>query len=60
MVEYDYKHKLLSPIRFGICTKFSTPDTFLFATENIRSENNNYKMVAAALFDLTKALTKFS
>ena len=59
MVEYVYKHKLLSPIQFGICAKFSTPDTLLFATENIRSENNNYKMVAAAFFDLSKALINF-
>ena len=55
MVEYLDKHNHLSPIQFGFLSKFSTTDALLYATENIRSDINNKKMVAAAFLDLSKA-----
>ena len=60
MVEYLNKHNHLSPIQFGFCAKFSTTDVLLYATENIRSEIDNNKMVAAAFLDLSKAFDSIS
>ena len=60
MVEYLNKHNYLSPIQFGFRAKFSTTDALLYATENIRSDINNNKMVAAAFLDLSKAFDSIS
>ena len=51
MVEYPNKHNHLSPIQFGFRAKFST-DALLYATENIRSDINNKKIVVGAFLDI--------
>ena len=52
MDEYLNKHNQLCPIQFGFRAKFSTTETFLYATEKIGSNLNNKQMVAAAFFHL--------
>ena len=58
MVEYLKKHNHLSPILFGFRGKFSTTDALLYATENIRSDINNNKVVAAAFSIYQELLTQ--
>ena len=60
MVEYLEKYNIISPIQFGFRAKFSTTDALLYATENIRSDIDNNKMVAAAFLDLSKAFDSIS
>ena len=60
MVEYLNKHNHLVPIQLSFRAKFSTTDALLYATENIRSDINNNKMVAAAFLDLSKAFDSIS
>ena len=60
VVEYLNKHNHLSPLQFGFRAKFSTTDALLYATENIRSDINKIKMVAAAFLDLSKPFDSIS
>ena len=60
MVEDFNKHNHLSPIQFGFRAKFSATDDLLYVTENIRSDINNNKMIAAAFRDLSKAFESIS
>ena len=60
MADSPNKYNHLSPIQFGFCAKFSTTDALLYATENIRSDINNKKMVAATFLDLSKAFDSIS
>ena len=60
MVENLNKHNHLNIIQFGFRAKFSTTDALLNATEKIRSDINNNKMVAAAFLDVSKAFDSIS
>ena len=60
MFEYLNEHNQLSPIRFAFRAKLSTTDALFYATESIRSDINNNKVVATAFLDLSKAFDSIS
>ena len=55
ILEHLERNTLLSQIHFGFRSKYSTTDALLYATEKIRSDIENNKMVAAAFLNLSKA-----
>ena len=60
ILEHLERNNLLSQIQFGFRAKYSTTDALLYATEKIRSDIDNNKMVAAAFLDLSKAFDSIS
>ena len=60
IVEDFDKHNHLSPMQFGFHAKFPTTHALSYAFENIRSDINNNKMVAAAFLDVSQAFDSIS
>ena len=54
------KNDILSASQFGFRNSYSSSAALLYATENIRSEINESKNVAAAFIDLSKAFDSIS
>ena len=60
ILEHLERNNLLCQIQFGFRAKYSTTNALLYATEKIRSDIDNNKMVAAAFLDLSKAFDSIS
>ena len=49
-----------TPFQFEFCKNFSTQDALIYVTQNIQKETNSWKIIFAALLDLSKAFDTIS